>query len=290
MSLRPALKWILGILVGLLLLIAGTALTGIILSCEEVATIEQEMLQDASNNPVVIDDSTILALPKPVQRYAHFALGQKRIFPAKAIRWEEKGTFNLPKLGRFDMESWQVSRLDSPHYLWRGFMRKMGGLLTLESRDYFALTTHDMRAKIWGLKTIMRSDYKTKEDLKSLHTYLMLRYYGTALNFPWVLFSDPGIHWEAHNANQAWMIANMDGKLGRYLVTFEKDGRISTMESPDFHLHGNGESLKERSEKSDYVSWQGIMIPSRIKYIWTDRQGDQTTYTLTIKNQTIIKE
>lgn len=275
--------------VAVIFIVVFTAVGGIFVSCEEVASIEKELLQKEIK-PIQLDDVKLQSLPKPVQRYATFVLGNQKNFPAAIIRWEEKGTFHLPKLGKFDMDSWQISRTDSPHYLWRGFMQKLGGLLTLESRDYFAITRHDMRAKFWGLKTIMRSDYKNPEELRSLHSYLLLRYYGSALDFPWVLFSDPNIHWESKDANHAWLIARMGEISGRYLVTFEEDGHISKMESPDYRLHGNGENLREIAEKSDYISYNGIKIPSHMKYTWLDQEGHQTTYEFHISNITNLKE
>ncbi len=135
--------------------------------------------------------------PAPVQRYIKYVFKDNKPVKVRGIQWKERGEFILPDAGKFSMSAWQVSRMDEVIYIWRGFMKKLGGLITLESLDSFNRNTHEMRAKLYGLKTIMSSSYNDPAEVNSLHSYLMLRYYGTALNFPWVLFTSPNIEWKA---------------------------------------------------------------------------------------------
>jgi len=254
------------------------------LSDKEVNRIKKNMLEEATSVNISFDETYIKSLPLPVQKYFDFTFKDKRSISLKAIQWKEKGEFTLPKLGTFSMSSWQVSLLNDVHYLWRGYMKQFFGLLTLESRDYFAFDNHDMRAKIWGMKKIMHSDYIEEVELSSLYEYLTLRYYGTALNFPWVLFSNKNIKWQNLDKSSAYLVVKTKNDSAKFIVSFKDDGSIWKMQTLNYNLHGNHESLNETSFKDEYINWQGVMIPTKIKYIWEDRDKNRTSYEFEINS------
>lgn len=272
---------VLGVLVG------GTAIAaavGMFRGHGEAKALELELLQTLDATPAVISEEDLNALPPPVRRYAAFALGGQREFPYHGMRWEEEGVFTLPEMGAFSMRAWQVSHQDEPRYLWRGVFSRFGGLLTLESRDAFFLTRHDMRAKLWGLVTVMRSDYEEPELIRSLHSYLLLRYYGAAPLYPWVFFTDERIRWEPLDESQAWLIAETPSARGRYLVRFAEDGSIAEMSGSEHQYHGNHELQRESGIKADYVQWQGLKVPSRFSYTWAHEGGATTSYEFKVEN------
>lgn len=262
----------------LIVLLTLTAVGGVFVSDIKISAKRKEMLKDAPVKVYDISSVNLETLPEPVQRYVRFTFGDKTKFEMKAVEWKERGVFELPKLGRLTMSSWQVSRPDIPKYMWRGKMKKGGGLMTIESLDSFDVDKHDMRARFYGLKTIMRSDYMSDEDLKSLHGYLALRYFGTALNFPWGLVTSRYITWKGIDDDRAEMRFKIGDNTSAYIVSFAEDGRIEKMEGTEFHLHGNDELLKETAYKSDYVEWNGAMVPTSMHYVWEDKAGNRTEY------------
>ncbi|PLX66715.1 MAG: hypothetical protein C0603_10960 [Denitrovibrio sp.] len=275
-----------GILLGTIALVA---LIGVFISDMKISSIRKDMLADAPLLSYDIEKVSIDALPEPVQRYMKYAFTGKKKFKMKGIEWKEKGVFNLPEIGRFTISAWQVSRPDIPIYMWRGKMMKGGGLLTLESMDSFNVDKHDMRAKLYGLMTIMKSDYTENDDITSLHNYLTLRYYGTSLCFPWGLITSKYITWTGIDNDSAEMRFNIGGNTSSYIVTFSAEGKIIKMEGTEFQLHGNDELLRETSIKSEYEEWNGVMVPTNIHYVWVDKAGNKTEYNSKIYDIKILR-
>lgn len=279
------------LLIGCAVLISAVLiLCGVMLyvSEREAEGFRSALKNRASGSAVRVTAAEIEKLPEPVRRYFRYALGDSEEFSGGLVSWQEKGDFYLPGPGHFSMSAGQVSRTDAPDYVWRGFMKKLGGLITLESRDAFSTDSHDMRAKLFGMKTIMSSRYSSEEELNSLHSYLMLRYYGTALNFPWTLLTSSNISWTHIDADRALMTAEYGDYKSEYVVTFSGDGSISMMEGTEYQLHGNDEYLKETAYKSGYVEWNGVMVPTEMRYVWRDREGAETTYQFRIYNIQIL--
>lgn len=212
------------------------------------------------------------ALPEPVQRYFRFAFADRDSIEVASVHWQETGQFLLP-VGEFSIRASQHSRIDSPGYVWHGFYTTHFGLPMLDSHDAFMPGQHNMRAKLLGYHTVMQTDYQQPADVQALHSYLALRYFGSAPAFPWVLLPGEYHRWEAHNDEQAWLVLDHEHLEGRYLVTFGEDGRITQMETPDLMLHGNFSRLREVGQKLDYEQMNGLMVPTRYDYRWYDEEG-----------------
>ena len=73
----------------------------------------------------------------------------------------------------------QMIQRQRPGTFWRF------GLPLIESRDAFIGAEHDMRAKLLGWLKVMHTDYADRKDVASLHSYLLLRYFGQAPLMPW---------------------------------------------------------------------------------------------------------
>ena len=124
-----------------------------------------------------------------------------------------------------------------------------------------------MRAKALGTKTVMSTDY-TAEQKESLYAYLMLRYYGTALDFPWALLPNEYVKWSPIDDQHVYLDITYNNLKGRYLVTINEKGQITKLETPEYMLHGNSQKLREVGEKSDYKEINGFMIPTHMNYKW----------------------
>lgn len=227
---------------------------------------------DAQTERVSLSPEHYEHLPEPVQRYFRFAFSDHDSIEVASVRWQETGTFLLP-VGKFAIRASQHSRINSPSYVWHGFYTTDFGLPMLDSRDAYMPGQHNMRAKLLGYKTVMQTDYQKPSDVRDLHSYLALRYFGSAPAFPWVLLPGEYHHWEAHNEDQAWLVLDHEHLEGRYLVTFGEDGRITQMETPDLMLHGNFSRLREVGQKLDYEQINGLMVPTRYDYRWYDEEG-----------------
>ncbi len=211
-------------------------------------------------------------LPEPVQRYFRFAFAEQESIEVASVRWQESGDFLLP-VGKFSIRASQHSRVDSPSYVWHGLYTTSFGFPILDSRDAYRPGQHNMRAKFFGYKTVMQTDYQQPVDVQALHSYLTLRYFGSAPAFPWALLPGEYHYWEAHNENQAWLVLDHQNLEGRYLVTFGDDGRITQMETVDLMLHGNFSRLREIGQKSSYKEINGTMVPTQYDYRWYDEEG-----------------
>jgi hypothetical protein len=212
------------------------------------------------------------SLPDPVQRYFRFAFAERETIEVATVRWQETGEFLLP-VGQFSIHATQHSRIDLPGYVWHGLYTTDLGLPVLDSRDAYMPGQHNMRARFLGYKTVMQTEYQESSNVRDLHSYLALRYFGSAPAFPWVLLPGAYHHWEAHNEVQAWLVLDHEQLQGRYLVTFGDDGRITQMETPGLMLHGNFSRLREVGQKLDYAQRNGIMVPTRYDYRWYDEEG-----------------
>jgi hypothetical protein len=218
--------------------------------------------------PVTIDlrPAVYANLPDPVRRYFDFAFNGQTEVTVHHVEWAERGDFLLP-VGPFHVRGRQVSRPDAPAYVWSGTFHRFG-LPVLESRDAFYLDRHDMRAKLFGWVKVMQTDYTAPADIASLHSYLVLRYYGQAPLMPWALLPNPHVAWVARDDRSAWLEITREGLAGRYLVIFAADGRIERMETDRLLMEGNGTMQREVGLKLDYAPVNGFNVPTRMDYHW----------------------
>ena len=274
-----------------LLIVAGSVLTGlltlasagfVISDVEHRGLVEEMVHRPAQPTTVSLDPSRYADLPAPVQRYFRYAFnGQERV-RVETVHWRESGRFKLP-VGEFSITASQHSLGDRPNYVWRGVYRNDLGLPVLESRDAFSPERHSMRAKLMGYVTVMDTRYTDPQKLAELHSYLALRYYGTALAFPWALLPNDHIDWEPKSASQAWLVLDHGELQGRYRVTIDDRGRITRMETPDLMLHGNDSWLREVGDKGGYREVNGLMVPTELDYRWYTEAGDlESRYRMTM--------
>lgn len=276
-----------------LLLIVGSltaglitlASAGFVISDVEHRGLVKDLVSDHAEPQVIsLDPSRYEGLPEPVQRYFRYAFDGQDQVRIESIHWEEEGHFKLP-VGEFSTTATQHSLPLRPHYVWRGLYRTDAGLTVLESRDAFSPEAHSMRAKLMGYVTVMDTNYADSDKLARLHSYLALRYYGTALAFPWALLPNALVDWEAKSSSQAWLVLNHGDLQGRYLVTFDRLGRITRMETPGLMLHGNDNRLREVGEKSAYREVNGFMVPTAFDYRWYDENDElDSRYRLTMND------
>jgi hypothetical protein len=277
-------------LLALVVLVAAIWGAGFLIAARErAAAIESEILGPTA--PVTIDlrPAVYADLPDPVRRYFDFAFNGQTEVTVRYVAWAEQGDFLLP-VGPFYARGRQVSRPDAPAYVWSGTFFRFG-LPLLESRDAFYIDRHDMRAKLFGWVKVMHTDYTAPADIASLHSYLVLRYYGQAPLMPWALLPNRHVAWVARDDRSAWLEITRDGLEGRYLVTFAADGRIELMETDRLLMEGNGTLQREVGLKLDYRSVNGFNVPTRMDYRWY--LGDDTLsshYAFEVTGLTIVRK
>jgi hypothetical protein len=256
-----------------LLAVIGLSSAGFLVSAVQHQQIVRSYIDEiARTESISLSPERYQDLPAPVRRYFRFAFAGRDSIPVASVHWQENGEFLLP-VGEFSIRASQDSRVDSPTYVWHGLYTTGFGLPIIDSRDAYMPGRHNMRAKLLGYRTVMQTDYRQHEDLDALHSYLALRYFGTALAFPWALLPGKYHRWEAHSNEQAWLVLDHERLEGRYLVTFGKDGRITQMETPVSMMHGNFSWLREVGRKLDYEQINGLMVPTRYDYRWYDEEG-----------------
>ena len=262
-------KKILLCLVFIIVILTGLYLSGFVRSSFENKKLRKELVGDAQTVEIDLDINKYPDLPEPVKRYFIYTFNGQKSIKIKNVFWKEKGKFKLPISPKyFDIKSAQTSLTTEPKYMWEGlYSDGVFKFPVLESRDAFSIDSHNMRAKVFGAKTVMSTNY-TAEQKDSLHSYLMLRYYGTALDFPWALLPSKYVKWSAVDDQHAYLDITYNNLKGRYLVTINEKGQITKLETPEYMLHGNSEKLREVGEKSEYKEINGFMIPTHMNYSW----------------------
>lgn len=211
-------------------------------------------------------------LPAPVRRYFDYAFNGRDSITLSGVEWDQSGPFLLPAVGRFHADGHQVSRPAMPVYAFTGWFRRYG-LPLIESRDAFFVDGHDMRAKLLGWLKVMHTDYEDPEDIASLHSYLVLRYYGQAPVMPWALLPNEFVEWQANDRTSAYLSVTRPGLAGRYLVRFGEDGEIASMDGDRPLMEGNGSMQREVGRKTGYQEINGFMVPTRLDYRWFDESA-----------------
>ena len=281
------LRLAIGLALVVLILVLVAAL-GFVLAQRQRAAFVRDHIVTATR-PVTIDlrPEVYAELPAPVRRYFDFAFNGRTEVTVHWIEWTERGDFLLP-VGRFRAYGRQANRADAPVYAWTGRFRRWG-LPILESRDAFFLDGHDMRARLLGWFTVMHTDYDAADEVASLHSYLVLRYYGQAPLMPWALLPNPYVSWRPRDDKSAFLEITRDGLEGRYLVTFGSDGRIERMETDRLLMEGNHLMQREVGLKLDYREVQGFRIPTKMDYRWYLADGTLSShYRFDLREMTII--
>jgi hypothetical protein len=239
---------------------------------ENTDLIEGGILTDA---PITIDLSpeVYADLPDPVRRYFDYAFSGQTSITLRGVDWDQSGDFMLPVVGQFRAEGRQVSRPNTPVYAFTGWFWRFG-LPLIESRDAFFVDHHNMRAKLLGWKTVMHTDYTDPAQIKSLHSYLILRYYGQATLMPWALLPNEYVTWDEHDADTAYLTITHGDLEGRYIVRFAPNGAITVMEGDRLLMEGNGTLQREVGQKSNYQTVNGFMVPTHLDYRWFDKDDE----------------
>ena len=269
------IRKIMVIILGAVVILSGVYLSGFIKSSFENKKLRQELIKDQKTQEITLDLEKYTDLPEPVRKYFEYTFNGKKSININHVFWQEKGIFKLPvSENYFAIKSAQTSITTEPKYMWEGlYMHRKLKFPVLESRDAFSIDKHNMRAKAFGQKTVMSTNY-SEEEKKSLYTYLMLRYYGTAPDFPWALLPNEYIKWLPVDDKHAYLEISYKDLKGKYLVTFNEKNQIVQMETEDYMLHGNDSRLREVGKKSEYKEINGFMVPTHMEYTWYMENGE----------------
>ena len=273
-------------LLALAIILLGFYISGFMRSGSENKKLRKELTANEKVQEINLDLNRYTDLPEPVRKYFEYTFNGQKSVTVSYVFWKEKGIFKLPvSKNYFAIKSAQTSITTEPKYMWEGlYMHKILKFPILESRDAFSVDKHNMRAKAFGQKTVMSTDY-SEEQRKSLYTYLMLRYYGTAVDFPWALLPSKYIKWLPKDEKHAYLEITYGDLKGRYLVTFNEKNQITKMETEDYMLHGNEAILREVGEKSQYKEINGFMVPTHFEYSWYEKNGNlDSNYIFNIEN------
>lgn len=260
---------LLAITAALILLLALFAAGGLYRAHRENAQIITDRI--IATEPLTIDLRPVVYadLPGPVRRYFDFAFNGRETITLSGVDWNQTGDFMLPVVGQFYADGRQSSHPNQPIYAFTGWFWRFG-LPLIESRDAFFIDTHDMRAKLLGWMKAMHTDYAQANDINSLYSYLVLRYFGQGPLMPWALLPNEYVAWEAHDDQSAYLVITHEGLEGKYLVRFGNQGEIVSMNGDRLLMEGNETMQREEGSKSDYREINGFMVPTKLGYSWYD--------------------
>ena len=258
-----------GITLAVIILSAITVIGGAFMYAQyETSQFRANNIDNAPSTTVSLDLADYPEVPDPVAQYFEYTFNGQDSITVSSVNWREDGEFMLP-VGDYAINARQTSTAIKPVYLWQGvYSNTVVPVPMLDSRDGFLIDDHDMRARVLGLMKVMHSDYTEQADIDALHSYLMLRYYGTAVDFPWALLPNEYISWSAKDDTHAYLNIDYKNYKGSYLVSFNDQHQITKMETETTMLHGNFEELREVGEKLNYEEINGFMVPTRMQYYW----------------------
>jgi len=204
---------------------------------------------------------TIADLPAPVQRYFSYALvdGQKYI---NYLRLKHSGTFKTDKDKKWmDIEGEQYFVANPPGFLW------IGKTSSFKAKDSYVGGEGNLSVYLFGLVRIV------KEEGGKVNQAELLRWLGESVWMPTNLLPDEHKIWSPINDHSAMLTFTYEGLTVFYILTFDDEGRIISLETERYM---GDRLLPWKGEVSNYVCQDGMMVPADIEASWMLEDGKYT--------------
>lgn len=251
---------VLALLIGLLLLFAGTAQWWF----ERTWQRDVARVVATQGTPAPRPDAAALdALPAPVQRYLAYAMpdgirmvGHLRFLHGGAFRLDPKGEWK-PMTGR---EHLLAGR---PGFLWNGRIRMAPGL-SIIVHDHYAGGQGGVDARLLGALPLAQSGGP------QVAQSALLRFLAEAVLLPPALLPSPWLRWEAMDEHHARAVISDAGITGSGVFTFDDAGRITEFYTED-RLRSVGDDFVATpfyGRMSNYERFGVLQVPARMEAGW----------------------
>ncbi|RIH64330.1 hypothetical protein D1164_14645 [Mariniphaga sediminis] len=232
--------------------------------------------QNVSTKDKILNESDIKELPEPVKNWIRNsgAIGKPFISIGKVT---QKAEMKM----KAEQENWltataiQYTTIDNPAFIWSVDV-KMNSLLNFQGRDKFENGKGEMLIKMNSLINVVN------EHGEKLNEGTLQRYLGEMVWFPSLALS-PHITWEQINDTTANATMSYEGNKGNGTFYFNKNGDIIKFSA--LRYNGNNADAKRHEwimNISEYNTFEGIEVPSKMTATWKLPEGDWTWLKLEI--------
>lgn len=226
--------------------------------------------------PFSYDD--MAGLPEPVQRYIRRCVkdGQRLICSA---RLKQTGHMRLSPGQRWKpFSAEQYFTIYPPAFIWRTSMRFLP-LIWVAGRDRYAAGEGHMLIKL--LSTIPIADARGPK----IAVGAFVRCLAEMMWFPTALVNNPGLDWQAVDANTARLVGRDRGIAGALTFHFDANGDIELLTSESRYLNADdAQPTKWYVHIRRYGEFDGVRLPVEVELAWEPHTGYYTWWRGTLTN------
>ena len=206
-------------------------------------------------------------LPRPVQRYFHFALApvQRRI---RGARVTHRGEFQSAPWQWNAFTSVEYLAVQPPGFVWDANIR-MAPLLSVHVRDSYMDGEGSMQASAAAVLTML-----DREGTPELAEAALQRWLGEAVWLPTALLPMAGVRWEGIDDRTARATIRDRGIEASLLFQFGDRGEIERCSGDRYRdLDGGPELTPWEGRFGEYTRMHGMMIPACGEAAWLTPAG-----------------
>jgi hypothetical protein len=211
----------------------------------------------------------LIGLPEPVQRYFKYVLkeGQPYISYVRLIHNGEFKTGLNKAWAKIKGE--QYFTVEKPGYIWKG----TASLVT--ARDMYISDKGRLIVTLLALINVVDGKGKIFNEAE------FQRWLAESVWFPTNLLPSERLQWSAIDADTARLSFKYKELFISYLVTFNKAGEITQMETKRYMDDKNKETWLVNL--TQYREMNGIIVPTNAEAIWILKKGDYSYAKFVVK-------
>ena len=226
---------------------------------KEVSALYQDINPDELKT---VDESSLLQLPKPVQRYLKFSqiIGKKEI---KTVELKQKGLFRTKVGGKWiRMSATQYVNVDSMSFIWKAKAS------VVRVTDQFVNGRGNLKVKLFGLFTVGNALGPEIDQGESLRFLAEIIWYPSA-------FTNDYLQWNEVNDNASDVTLFYSDQSATARFHFRESGEIDRITAQRYR-EAKGEYSLDEWVISDleYKSFAGIVVPYKANVSWELEGGE----------------
>jgi hypothetical protein len=228
--------------------------------CSPKQKIKDLFSQSGSFKDKIYKQEQLENLPAPVQHYFKVALKDGQPYISQ-LRLKQSGTFKTAVNKEWmDIKGEQYFTAAPPGFVWFGKTRMFN------AHDSYINDSGNLSVYLLGFIRIVNSSGNATNQAE------LLRWLGESVWMPTNLLPGKNINWSAIDDSTAKLIFTGDNLSVWYLVHFNKQGQITSMETERYMEENRLE--KWTGNLSNYQDVNGVTIPLDIEARWNLAEGD----------------
>lgn len=223
---------------------------------------EVELLFSQSKNisTKVFHKNQLDKLPEPVQRYFNHVLKEGQPYQSYA-RIKHVGQFKTGiDKGWIDIKGEQYATTEKPGFIWKGTTS------TFVAKDMYIGDKGRLVVSLLSLLNVVNVEGKQYDQGE------LLRWLGESVMYPTNFLPSERLKWTSIDSKTSELTFNYKGHSLFFIVTFNKTGEISEMETKRYMDEKNLETWLIKS--TDYKLFNNVLIPTAFDVIWKLEKED----------------